>query len=138
MAKPKLADWTKVICHHSVTCNLNSFFNSPSTLRTETPMDLPGNPQGCSSRTAGAGYPKIVEARVGDGIRMGERETLLRLSPFRMLRMLDSCRAPGNRIGEFHRCHPLHALHLHLGAPFHRIQFMFQKNKDVLLHFVFQ
>lgn len=133
----KLADWTKVICHRSVTCNFDSFFNSPSTLRTETSMDLSGNPQGCTSRTAGAEDPKMVEARVGDGIRMGERETPLRLSPFRMLRMLDSCRAPGNRIGEFHHCHPLRAFHLRLGAPVHRIQFMFQDNKDVLLHFLF-
>lgn len=43
---------------------------------------------------------------MGEGIRMGERETPLRLSPFRMLRMLDSCRPPGNRIGEFHHCRP--------------------------------
>lgn len=64
----------------------------------------------------------MVEARVGDGIRMGERETPLRLSPFRMLRMLDSCRAPGNRIGEFHHCHPLRAFRLRVGPPFHWFQ----------------
>lgn len=87
-------------------------------------MDLSGNPQGCTSRAAGAGDPRMVEARVGEGIRIGERDTPLRLSPFRMLRMLDSCRAPGNRIGEFH------ASRLHLAPPF-------QGNTEVLLHFVF-
>ncbi|TNM87005.1 hypothetical protein fugu_007235 [Takifugu bimaculatus] len=65
-------------------------------------MDLSGNLQGCTSRAAGAGDPRTVEARVGEGIRMGERDAPLRLSPFRMLRMLDSCRAPGNRIGIVH------------------------------------
>lgn len=43
---------------------------------------------------------------MGEGIRMGERETPLRLSPFRMLRMLDACRLPGSRIGESLHCHP--------------------------------
>lgn len=105
-------------CHHAVTCHFDSFLNSTSTSQTGTQMDPPGNPQGCSSRTAAAGDPKMAEARVGDGIRMGERETPLRLSPFRMLRMLDSCRAPGNRIGEFGHPRPLRAFHLRPGAPF--------------------
>jgi len=46
----------------------------------------------------------------GDGVRTtttGEREPGQRLSPFRMLRMLEACRTPGNRIGEsFAVCRP--------------------------------
>ncbi|KAG7228257.1 hypothetical protein INR49_009118 [Caranx melampygus] len=61
-----------------------------------------GNPQGCSARAPRVGDSKSGEARVGEGARMGERDTPLRLSPFRMLRVLDSCRPPGNRIGIVH------------------------------------
>lgn len=61
------------------------------------------------------------EARMGEGIRMGERDTPLRLSPFRMLRVLDSCRPPGNRIGESHHCLH-HQVHLDPDPPFHHIQ----------------
>lgn len=104
-----------------MTCNFDSFFNSLSPLRSEAPMDLSGNPQGCSSRAAGAGDPRMAEARMGEGMRIGERDTPLRLSPFRMLRMLDSCRAPGNRIGEFHHCHPGHDFRLRQAAPIHGI-----------------
>lgn len=63
-------------------------------------MDVPGNPQGCPARAASSGDPRIGEVRTGEGVRMGEREAPLRLSPFRMLRVLDSCRPPGNRIGK--------------------------------------
>lgn len=57
-------------------------------------MDAPGNPQECFART-----PRVGDSRMGE-VRMGERDTPLRLSPFRMLRVLDTCRPPGNRIGE--------------------------------------
>lgn len=63
-------------------------------------METSDNPQGCSSRAPRLGESKVTEAKIGEGMRLGERETPLRLSPFRMLRMLDSCRPPGNRIGE--------------------------------------
>ncbi|XP_030220328.1 cyclin-dependent kinase 16 isoform X4 [Gadus morhua] len=39
---------------------------------------------------------------VGDGVRAGDRDPSQRLSPFRMLRMLEACRTPGNRIGIVH------------------------------------
>lgn len=68
-------------------------------------MDTSGNLQGGPARAPNAGDTRIGEARVGEGMRMGERDTPLRLSPFRMLRVLDSCRPPGNRIGESHHCH---------------------------------
>ena len=60
--------------------------------------------------------------RMGEGMRVGERDAPLRLSPFRMLRVLDSCRPPGNRIGESHHCSPHHhQVHLHLDPPLHQI-----------------
>lgn len=67
-------------------------------------MDPPGDPQrsSCSSSRASSGG----EPRPGGGVRVGEvlrsleREAPVRLSPFRMLRVLDSCRPPGGRIGE--------------------------------------
>lgn len=61
---------------------------------------MSNNSQGCSARTSRMGESKGGEARMCEGMRTGERDTPLRLSPFRMLRMLDSCRPPGNRIGE--------------------------------------
>ena len=63
-------------------------------------MDTSDNSQEGSARAPRVGDSKAGEARVSEGMRMGERDTPLRLSPFRMLRMLDSCRPPGNRIGE--------------------------------------
>ncbi|XP_032376271.1 cyclin-dependent kinase 16 isoform X5 [Etheostoma spectabile] len=65
-------------------------------------MDMSGTPQGGSARAPRGGDSKMGEVRMGEGIRMGERDTPLRLSPFRMLRVLDSCRPPGNRIGIVH------------------------------------
>lgn len=61
---------------------------------------MSGKPQGCSAPAPKVGNSGMGETKLGEGIRMGERETPLRLSPFRMLRVLDSCRPPGNRIGE--------------------------------------
>lgn len=61
---------------------------------------MSGKPQGCPVRAAREEDSGMGEARVGEGMRIGERETPLRLSPFRMLRVLDSCRPPGNRIGK--------------------------------------
>lgn len=78
-------------------------------------MDVSGNPQGGSTSAPSVGDSKVGEARMGEGIRMGERDTPLRLSPFRMLRVLDPCRPPGNRIGESHHCHP--QVHLHPDPP---------------------
>ncbi|MEQ2315090.1 hypothetical protein AMECASPLE_018686 [Ameca splendens] len=60
------------------------------------------NPQGCFGPAPRVGDSKVGDAKTGEGMRMGERDTPLRLSPFRMLRMLDSCRQPGNRIGIVH------------------------------------
>lgn len=85
-------------------------------------MDMSGNPQGCSARVPNSvGDSRMGEARMGEGVRMGERDTPLRLSPFRMLRVLDSCRPPGNRIGESHHCHVHHQVHLHPNPPLHQI-----------------
>lgn len=86
-------------------------------------MDISGNPQGVPAHAPGVGDSRTGEARVGEGMRMGERDTPLRLSPFRMLRVLDSCRPPGNRIGESHHCHLHRQVHLHpLDAPFDKIK----------------
>lgn len=63
---------------------------------------MSGKPQGCSAHPPRVGDSGIREARTGEGMRIGEREAPLRLSPFRMLRVLDPCRPPGNRIGECH------------------------------------
>ncbi|KAA8590973.1 hypothetical protein FQN60_001916 [Etheostoma spectabile] len=71
--------------------------SAPSFLR-----QYAGTPQGGSARAPRGGDSKMGEVRMGEGIRMGERDTPLRLSPFRMLRVLDSCRPPGNRIGIVH------------------------------------
>ncbi|XP_038142221.1 cyclin-dependent kinase 16-like isoform X4 [Cyprinodon tularosa] len=60
------------------------------------------NPQGCFGPDPRGGDPKTGESKMGEGMRMGEREGPLKLSPFRMLRMLDACRPPGNRIGIVH------------------------------------
>lgn len=68
-------------------------------------MDTPGNPQGCSAVAQKVGDSSMGEVRMGDGMRIGERDTPLKLSPFLMLRVLDSCRPPGNRIGESLHCH---------------------------------
>lgn len=76
-------------------------------------MDMADNLQGCSARVPRVGDLKTGEVRTGEGVRMVERDTPLRLSPFRMLRVLDSCRPPGNRIGESHHCHLLQEAHLH-------------------------
>ncbi|XP_035014598.2 cyclin-dependent kinase 16 isoform X4 [Hippoglossus stenolepis] len=66
-------------------------------------MDTSGNPQGCPARAPiRVGDSKIEEPKVGDGARMGERDAPLRLSPFRMLRVLDSRLGPGLRIGIVH------------------------------------
>lgn len=67
---------------------------------------------------------------MGEGVRMGERDTPLRLSPFRMLRVLDSCRPPGNRIGESHHCRLHRQVHLNPRLLFHQIQFEFQDFTD--------
>lgn len=91
---------------------------------------MSGNPQGCSARAPGAGDSRMGEARMGEGVRMGERDTPLRLSPFRMLRVLDSCRPPGNRIGESHHCRLHRQVHLNPRLLFHQIQFEFQDFTD--------
>ena len=93
-------------------------------------MDLSGNPEGCSARAPKVGDTRMGEARMGEGVRMGERDTPLRLSPFRMLRVLDSCRPPGNRIGESHRCHLRHQIPLHPDPQFSQIQVSLQKYTD--------
>lgn len=65
-------------------------------------MNPPEDHQGSSSRASSVeGEPRLGgEVRVGEVLRSLEREAPVRLSPFRMLRVLDSCRPPGGRIGE--------------------------------------
>lgn len=63
-------------------------------------------------------------------MRMGERDTPLRLSPFRMLRVLDSCRPPGNRIGKSQHSDLHYQVHLHPDPAFNPIRFEFQNYTD--------
>ncbi|XP_024915032.1 cyclin-dependent kinase 16-like isoform X1 [Cynoglossus semilaevis] len=65
-------------------------------------MSSPDNPPGCPPSRPPPLSRVGEHPTVGEAVRTVEKDAPLRLSPFRMLRVLDSCRPPGIRIGIVH------------------------------------